>query len=57
MAAVDAGAGRYRVADDGALVMQMNDGSDGALTVSVQGNAMEIRGGAKTVRLRAVVAR
>lgn len=49
--------GRYRVADDGALVMQMNDGSDAALTVSVQGNAMEIRSGGKTARLRAVVAR
>ena len=49
--------GCYRAADDGTLVMQMNDGSGAALTVSVQGNAMEIRGGAKTVRLRAVVAR
>lgn len=49
--------GTYRATDDGALVMQMNGGNDRALTVSVQGNAMEIRGGGKTVRLRAVVAR
>lgn len=49
--------GTYRATDDGALVMQMNGGNDTALTVSVEGNAMEIRGGGKTVRLRAVVAR
>jgi len=49
--------GRYRAADDGTLVMQMNSGSDAALTVSVDGTAMEIRGGGKTMRLRAVIAR
>ena len=49
--------GRYRAADDGSLVMQMNSGSDAALTVSVDGNAMEIRSGGKTRRRRAVIAR
>jgi hypothetical protein len=49
--------GRCRAADDGTLVMQMNSGSDAALTVSVDGNAMEIRSGGKTMRLRAVIVR
>jgi hypothetical protein len=38
------------------LVMTI-DGSDAALTVSVDGNAMEIRSGGKTRRRRAVIAR
>ncbi|MCA3222349.1 MAG: hypothetical protein ING40_04815 [Burkholderiales bacterium] len=49
--------GRCRAADDGTLVMQMISGSDAARTVSVEGNTMEIRGGAKTMRLSAVIAR
>lgn len=49
--------GRCRAADDGTLVMQMISGSGAALTVSVEGNTMEIRGGAKTMRLSAVIAR
>jgi hypothetical protein len=38
------------------LVMTI-DGSDAALTVSVDGNAMETRSGGKTRRRRAVIAR
>lgn len=48
--------GRYRLADEGTFQMQFEDGSARALTMSVEGEAMEIRGGPKVLHLRPALA-
>lgn len=46
--------GSYRLADDGTFQVQFDGGSARALAVSIEGGAMEVRGGQKALRLRRV---
>jgi hypothetical protein len=49
--------GSYRLADEGTFQLQFDGGSDRALTASIDGGTMQIRGGQKVLRLRPVTGR
>lgn len=48
--------GSYRLAADGTFQMQFDGGTARVLAVSIEGGAMEVRGGQKALRLRPVAA-